>query len=809
MWPGEGPCPPPTCRWRHNVVNRHCSPLRLGSGELCGAQPSLNLDLNWMTSGAGALSAPLTQKASFPPADQGRDDHDKVCRTWGRLPQGPLANRLGGQHAVSSSVPQASTCGSLAPKAGAQPCNAPGLAWGLSREKLPSKRVGLGAQSACPKVTLGPGQGRCLGLRQVPGGLSSWVNINGAQRTAGHVCAQQIFDLQRLPPYTSSPQVPPHYPHSGQVPPTTLDLVGLVNRSLGNAGTSGSALVLEERDTDPWALPELKDTGQSWKELSLAGRVLRVVIGFLKACGLLGSLYLFICSLDILSSAFQLLGSKVAGDIFKDNMVLSNPVAGLVIGVLVTVLVQSSSTSSSIVVSMVASKLLTVQASVPIIMGVNVGTSITSTLVSMAQSGDRDEFRRAFGGSAVHSIFNWLTVLLLLPLESAMAPLERLSALALGTTSLQPGGRAPDILKVLTQPLTHLVVQLDANVITGSATGNATNSSLVKRWCGTRGEMTTGNGSNCGVATSDSCPERNSSAALEHLPCHHLFAGTALTDLAVGFILLAASLLGLCSCLVLLVKLLNSVLRGRVAQAVRTVINADFPFPFGWLSGYLAILVGASLTFMLQSSSVFTAAIVPLMGVRVISLERAYPLFLGSNIGTTTTALLAALASPADMLLSAVQVALIHFFFNLGGILLWYVVPVLRLPIPLAKRFGDLTAQYRWVAIAYLLLSFLLLPLATFGLSLAGGTVLAAVGGPLAGLVLFVVLINVLQQHRPAWLPHHVRSWAWLPLWLRSLEPWDRLVSRCCPCRARSPPRATAKEAHCHENPEVLASQQL
>lgn len=50
-----------------------------------------------------------------------------------------------------------------------------------------------------------------------------------------------------------------------------------------------------------------------------------------------------------------LAAGKVAGDIFKDNVVLSNPVAGLVIGVLVTVLVQSSSTSSSIVVSMVAS----------------------------------------------------------------------------------------------------------------------------------------------------------------------------------------------------------------------------------------------------------------------------------------------------------------------------------------------------------------------------------------------------------------------------------------------------------------------
>ncbi|XP_030694052.2 sodium-dependent phosphate transport protein 2C isoform X7 [Globicephala melas] len=594
-----------------------------------------------------------------------------------------------------------------------------------------------------------------------------------------------------------------------QDPPATLDTVGLVDQRLGNAGTSGSAPILEDGDVDPWALPQLKDTGQSWKELSMAGRVLQGAADFLKACGLLGSLYLFICSLDILSSAFQLLGSKVAGDIFKDNVVLSNPVAGLVIGVLGTVLVQSSSTSSSIVVSMVASKLLTVRASVPVIMGVNVGTSVTSTLVSMAQSGDRDAFRRAFGGSAVHGVFNWLTALTLLPLESAAAPLERLSALALGAASLQPGGRAPDILKVLTRPLTRLIVQLDADVITGRGTGNATNSSLIKRWCGTEVQTTAGNSSTCAAATGGPCPARNSSAAEEQLPCRHLFEGTALADLAVGFILLAASLLVLCACLALIVKLLSSTLRGRVGQAVSTVVNADFPSPFGWLSGYLAILVGAGLTFALQSSSVFTAAVVPLMGVRVISLERAYPLFLGSNIGTTTTALLAALASPSDMLISAVQVALIHFFFNLAGILLWYVVPVLRLPIPLAKRFGDLTARYRWVAVAYLLLSFLLLPLAACGLSLAGSTVLAAVGGPLLVLVLLIILVAILQRHRPAWLPRRLRSWTWLPLWLRSLEPWDRLVSRCCPCKACSPPQAAAKEAHCYENPEVLASQQL
>lgn len=43
-------------------------------------------------------------------------------------------------------------------------------------------------------------------------------------------------------------------------------------------------------------------------------------------------------------------------------------------------------------------------------------------------------------------------------------------------------------------------------------------------------------------------------------------------------------------------------------------------------------------------------------GIGVISLERAYPLTLGSNIGTTTTAILAAMASPGDKLASSLQV---------------------------------------------------------------------------------------------------------------------------------------------------------
>lgn len=118
----------------------------------------------------------------------------------------------------------------------------------------------------------------------------------------------------------------------------------------------------------------------------------------------------------------------------------------------------------------------------------------------------------------------------------------------------------------------------------------------------------------------------------------------------------------------------------------------DFPFPFTWLAGYLAMLAGAGMTFVVQSSSVFTSAITPLvgklsilyslslcvlsspshwshslnsvsflLGIGVISIERSYPLTLGANIGTTTTAILAALASPGSTLKYSLQVSINQF----------------------------------------------------------------------------------------------------------------------------------------------------
>ncbi len=62
---------------------------------------------------------------------------------------------------------------------------------------------------------------------------------------------------------------------------------------------------------------------------------------------------------------------------------------------------------------------LDVRTAIPIIMGAHIGTTIRATLVSFVQSGDREQFGRAFSSATVHDTFNWLTVSILLPIEVA------------------------------------------------------------------------------------------------------------------------------------------------------------------------------------------------------------------------------------------------------------------------------------------------------------------------------------------------------------------------------------------------------
>ena len=129
-------------------------------------------------------------------------------------------------------------------------------------------------------------------------------------------------------------------------------------------------------------------------------------------------------------------------------------------------------------------------------------------------------------------------------------------------------------------------------------------------------------------------------------------------------LVLIGSLAVLCLCLMLVVTMLKSILKGRVAVWLHRTVNGEVPdlrfgsftLPLHWLSGYLAIVVGMLVTLAVQSSSITTSALTPLVGVGVIRLERMYPTVLGANIGTCITGVLAALAADASKLYLTLQV---------------------------------------------------------------------------------------------------------------------------------------------------------
>ncbi|XP_071941609.1 sodium-dependent phosphate transport protein 2B-like [Antedon mediterranea] len=559
------------------------------------------------------------------------------------------------------------------------------------------------------------------------------------------------------------------------------------------------------RNDDPWELLEYKNKTTPWHQLNRSGKIKRVSLYFLKPIAVIFLLYTFICSLSIMGDAFKLLGGKTAGKALSENELLNNPICGLMIGILVTVLVQSSSTSTSVVVTMVAAGLLSVQPAIYIVMGANIGTSVTNTIVSMAQSKQRDEFRRAFGGATVHDMFNWLAVIIFLPLEAITHFLFHISSWIVDSFNVQVNENAEvELLKVLTKPITKKIIQVNKNIITDLAKGNedAVSESMIKSICDKKEVIVPSvmtSLENVTVAENGTIWDtavRNVTSMVnvtlvDGAKCHHLFSDTSLSDSTVGAILLLFSLFLLCTCLILLVKILQSMMMGKMAELVRKNINADFPKPFAFLTGYVAIIVGAGMTFLVQSSSVFTSTITPLVGMGLISLDRMYPLTLGANIGTTATGILAALASGSDKFQSALQIALCHLLFNICGILVWYPVPIMRrTPIKLAKHLGNTTAKYRWFAIFYLLMMFFMLPGAVFGLTLAGPMYLAGFGISFLVIITLIIVINILQSKCPTVLPKLLQNWNFLPVWMRSLQPIDNLITkslsvfkRCCPCR--------------------------
>jgi sodium-dependent phosphate cotransporter len=278
----------------------------------------------------------------------------------------------------------------------------------------------------------------------------------------------------------------------------------------------------------------------------------------------------------------------------------------------------------------------------------------------------------------------------------------------------------------------------------------------------------------------------------------HLFGDKDIdaSDTLVGALVLLGALAILCISLFVIVYLLKSILKGNVAVWLHKSVNGQVPdikigenirIPMGWLSGYLAMLVGMGLTICVQSSSITTSALTPLVGIGVLKVERMYPTVLGANIGTCITGVLAALAADPEKIALTLQVAYAHLFFNLSGIFIWYGIwPLRAVPIRLAKALGDTTAKYRWFALAYLAVCFFIVPAIFMGFSLAGDAPLLVLITLCIITAVFVGTVNVMQARFPERLPIKLRTWAWLPEPLRSLRPYDehlfQPLGRVCIC---------------------------
>lgn len=155
--------------------------------------------------------------------------------------------------------------------------------------------------------------------------------------------------------------------------------------------------------------------------------------------------------------------------------------------------------------------------------------------------------------------------------------------------------------------------------------------------------------------------------------------------------------------------MLKTLLVGRAEQIFHKAIGR------GPLSG---IGSGLLITVMVQSSSTTTALAVPLAASGKFSLWQIYPFTVGSNIGTTMTAMIAAFGFSGIEGTAAMTAAAVHLFFNCFAALLIFAVPFLRpLPVIGARWLGDLGAKNKLYVLAWIVGLFVIVPGALIALT--------------------------------------------------------------------------------------------
>ncbi|MEM9539524.1 MAG: Na/Pi symporter [Cyanobacteria bacterium P01_E01_bin.42] len=144
--------------------------------------------------------------------------------------------------------------------------------------------------------------------------------------------------------------------------------------------------------------------------------------------GAIALIYLLLVAVGAIGSGFRAIAGDGEIELFA---FATNPFAGLIVGTLATAFIQSSSTITSIIVGLVAGG-LPISVAIPMVMGANIGTTITNTLVSLGYVREKEEFQRAFAAATIHDFFNFIAVVLFLPLEIFTHFFEKLARILAG-----------------------------------------------------------------------------------------------------------------------------------------------------------------------------------------------------------------------------------------------------------------------------------------------------------------------------------------------------------------------------------------
>lgn len=121
----------------------------------------------------------------------------------------------------------------------------------------------------------------------------------------------------------------------------------------------------------------------------------------------------------------------------------------------------------------------------------------------------------------------------------------------------------------------------------------------------------------------------------------------------------------------------------------------------------VSFIYGIFFTAAVQSSTVTTCLVVPLVANRKVSLAKSFPFIIGANIGTTITAVIAAMYKTE----AAIALAFAHVLFNSIGALIFLPFPEVRnIPVKLAEWMGKTSLTHRIFGFAYILLTFFIIP---------------------------------------------------------------------------------------------------